>query len=73
MLKSLDALYQRNVKKSEKSAKIAITEGKNLHIDQTNFNEIFRKGVAYIILKVIKKQGFAFSVYETHFRKNSNY
>ena len=46
MLKSLDALYQRNVKKSEKSAKIVITEGKNLHIDKTNFNEIFRKGVA---------------------------
>ena len=62
MLKSLDALYQRNSKKSEKSTKVVITEGKNLHIDLSNFNEIFRKGVAYIKLKVIKTQGFILSV-----------
>ena len=62
MVKSLDALYQRNVKKFEKSTKIVIAEGKNLHIAFSNFKEIFRKRVAYIILKVIKKQRFTLSV-----------
>ena len=62
MLKSLDSFYQRNVKKSENSTKIVITAGKKPHIDLTNFNEIFRKGVDYHNIKsqgfTLKKAGF---------------
>ena len=51
MLKSLDSLYQRNITKSENSTKTVITEGKNPHIDLSNFNEILRKRVAYDNIK----------------------
>ena len=50
MLTSLVSLQQGNVKKPEKSMKIVNSEGENLN-DLRNFNEIFRKNIAYDNIK----------------------
>ena len=58
MLTSLDSLKQGNIKKSEKSLKIVITEGEDVQIDLRNFNINFRKNVAYDNIKSHKEAGF---------------
>ena len=75
MLMSWVSLQQEIVKKSEKLMKIVNNDGENLYIFWTtsgmNFNEIFRKDVAYDNIKSHKKSGpHSVSLYKTCFWKN---
>ena len=75
MLMSWVSLQQEIVKKSEKLMKIVNNDGENLYIFWTtsgmNFNEIFRKDVAYDNIKIHKKPGpHSVSLYKTCFWKN---
>ena len=48
---------------------IANIDTDNLLNDLRNFNEVFRKDVTYIILKVTKNQGFHLSLEVSFFGK----
>ena len=71
MLTSLVSLQQGHVKKSEKSMKIVNIDEENLQSSENlgNFNEIFRKDVAYDNFKSHRKPGFILSPENTFLEK----